>query len=138
MPVAFRNSRERFKILRRIDRLLDPERLRTAPSPPRALGLGRRPGAIGIDHQRNARSPDVARGSDGLGLALMQLDLPVAALKRARGVALQVLGIAIILQQRGIAFDVRALGAAEQRRYRDALELAADVPERDVQSRQAR
>ena len=66
----------------------------------------------------------------------MQLDVLVAAFERARGVALEVLGVAVILQQRGIAFDMRALGAAEQRRYRNALALAADVPERDVQARE--
>ena len=66
----------------------------------------------------------------------MQLDLTVAALESASGVALDVFRVAVILQQRGVAFDARSLGAAKEGRYRNARELAANVPQRDIESRE--
>ena len=66
----------------------------------------------------------------------MQLDLTIAALESASGVALNVLRVAGILQQRGIAFHARSLGAAQERRHRNARELAANVPQRDIESRE--
>ena len=52
---------------------------------------------------------DLARGRDRLGGALVQLDVLVAALERARGVALHVLDVAGVLQQRRVGLDALAL-----------------------------
>src|SRR4029079_15036856 len=68
------------------------------------------------------------------GRALVQLDVLVAALQRTRRDALHVLDIALILDQRGVGLDALPPGAAEQFRHRDAFELAADVPQRDVEA----
>ena len=69
----------------------------------------RRPAAVGVDHDRDAGTGGLARGGDRLGGALVQLDVLVAAFERARGVALHVLDVAGILQQRGIGLDALAL-----------------------------
>ena len=66
----------------------------------------------------------------------MQLNVTIAALESAGGVALDVLWIAGILQQRSIAFNVGSLGAAQERRHRNARKLAANVPQRDIESRE--
>ncbi len=89
--------------------------------------------AVGVDHDRDAGAGGLARGRDRFGGALVQLDVLVAAFERARGVALHVFDVAGILQQRGVGLDALSLSAAEQFRHRDALELAADVPKRDVE-----
>ena len=78
-----------------------------------------------------------ARRRDRLRRALVQLDVLVAALQRARGVALHVLDVAGVLDQRRVGLDPLALGAAQQLRHRDAFELAADVPQRDVEAADA-
>ena len=75
----------------------------------RLLGFGRRPGAIGVDLDRDRRARHLARRSDRLGGALVQLDVAVAALERARGVALHMLDIAVVLQERGVGLDPLAL-----------------------------
>jgi hypothetical protein len=66
----------------------------------------------------------------------MQLDLTKAAFESAGGVALDVFRVAVILQQRGIAFDARSLGAAKDRRYRNTRKLSPNVPQRDVEPRE--
>ena len=108
-PVALRSFASDFEILRRPDRLLDPVRLGRRHGGDRRLGLAGSPGAVGVDHDRDVRPGDLARGRDRVGGALVQLDVAVAALERTRGVALHVLDVAGVMQQRGIGFDARAL-----------------------------
>jgi hypothetical protein len=66
----------------------------------------------------------------------MQLDLTIAAFESASGVALNVFWVPVILKQRGIAFDVRSLGAAKERRHRNTRKLPPNVPQRNVESRE--
>jgi hypothetical protein len=66
----------------------------------------------------------------------MQLNQAIAAFESASGVALNVLWVAGILKQRGIAFDVRSLGAAKERRHWHTRKLPPNVPQRDVEARE--
>src|SRR5262245_8514892 len=66
----------------------------------------------------------------------MQLDVTIATLESARGVALDVFRVAGILQQRSIALDARTLGAAKERRHRNTFKLPPNIPQRNVESRQ--
>src|SRR5262245_66644763 len=66
----------------------------------------------------------------------MQLDVTIAALESARGVALDVFRVAGILQQRSIAFDARTLGAAKERRHRNTFKPPPNVPHRNFEPRQ--
>ena len=67
------------------------------------------PAAVGVDLDRDVGAGDLARRRDRLGGALVQLDVLVAALERARGVALHVLDVAGVLQQRSVGLDALAL-----------------------------
>src|SRR5262245_63473794 len=78
----------------------------------------------------------LARGSNPIGSAFVQLDVAIAALESASGVALDVFRVAGILQQRSIAFDARSLGAAKKRRHRNTFKLSPNIPQRNVESRQ--
>ena len=125
---------ERVDVLGGPDRLLDPERIVRLH---RHHGVMRRigqPGAIHVDHDRNAGAGRLARRRDRLGGLLVQLDVAIAALERARHVALHVLDVAAIGEQRGIDLDAVALLAAEQRMHRHAFELAAQIPQREVEA----
>src|SRR5262249_21350649 len=84
----------------------------------------------------NVGAGPVGRGSHRLGSALMQLNLAIAAFECARGIALNVFWVAGILQQRGIAFNARSLGAAKKRRHRNPRKFPPNVPQRDVESRE--
>ncbi len=66
----------------------------------------------------------------------MELDVTIAAFEGASSAALDVFWVAVILQQRSIAFDVRSLGAAKERRHWNPRKFPPNVPERNVESRE--
>src|SRR3954463_10747633 len=64
---------------------------------------------------------------------LVQLEVTVAPFERPRDVAAHVLDRSTVLQQRRIGFHAPSPHPAEQRGHRLAFQLAADVPQRDVE-----
>ena len=128
--------RQARDVLWRPDRFLQPAQVH-GPQPVRHVErLAHRPRAVHVQHQAHILAPGIPRGLRRRDLYFVQLDVPEPLADGALDVLRHGLRVGVA-DQAGVAIEFRRTAAAQQAMHRLSRHLAGDVPESDVDTRQA-